>query len=547
MKNILHKIKLYVVAHKIISGVVLIVVILVGYWGYTKITSTIGDTRYVSSKVTTGTIVVSVADTGQVSNVNQISLEPKTGGDVIYIGVQNGQNVSAGQIILEVDPTTAEQAVQSAQASLDNANLSLKKLEIQDSSQNISANLEKAYSDSLSTVSSTFADLNSVATGLNNILSATSLSDNAARTAGNGATDYRNKAEDDYITLTGALFQNSKDYAQINSSSTGTDIVNIIQETHNTAKNLSDAVKSASDFVNFMVTESKNTSTFTSYQNTLSTYTNTSNGDLSNLLSAETNIQSNEDSSQSTSLDIQGAELSVQQQENALGQAKENLADCYLRAPFAGTITNFTVQKAESIGTGTAVGTLITQQQYATVSLNEVDVAKVQVGQKATLTFDAIPNLSVAGVVSEIDSIGTVSSGVVNYNIRISFSSQDSRIKSGMSVNAAIITAIKQDVLLVPNGAVKSSGGVSYVQMFKPPLPPPTDGLTGSISKTPPMQVPIQVGLSNNSETEIVSGLSEGDEVVTRIINPTTTTTATTAPSILGSPAGRGGGGVRIP
>jgi multidrug efflux pump subunit AcrA (membrane-fusion protein) len=191
--------------------------------------------------------------------------------------------------------------------------------------------------------------------------------------------------------------------------------------------------------------------------------------------------------------------------------------------------------------------TIITTQQNATVSLNEVDIAKIQLGQKVTLTFDAVPNLTIAGKVSQIDSIGTVSQGVVNYNVKINFDTNDAKIKPGMTANAAIITNVAQDVLTVPNSAVKNQGGTTYVQMFDTPLPAPLPGVQGSPSSVPPTQQIVVVGVSDNTSTEIISGLNEGDEIVTKTITSATTTTAT-APSILGTPGGgnRGSGSLRI-
>ena len=179
--------------------------------------------------------------------------------------------------------------------------------------------------------------------------------------------------------------------------------------------------------------------------------------------------------------------------------------------------------------------------------MNEVDVAKIQVGQKAPLTFDAVPDLTITGEVSEIDSIGIVSQGVVTYNVKINFDTQDSRVKPSMSVSASIITDIKQDVLVVPNSAIKSQSGTSYIEMFDTPLIAPRDKTTGTISKIAPNKIPVEVGLSNDSQSEIISGIKENDEIVSRTILPTTTTTAT-APSIFGSSTNRGGGNaVRIP
>jgi len=117
-------------------------------------------------------------------------------------------------------------------------------------------------------------------------------------------------------------------------------------------------------------------------------------------------------------------------------------------------------------------------------------------------------------------------------------------------VNADIITAIKQNVLMVPNGAIKTQGGASYVQTFAAPLATPLAGAQGSPSPTPPKSQIVVTGISNATSTEIVSGLNVGDIIVTKTIASTTaaSTTTSTAPSILGGVggAGRTGGAVRI-
>ena len=87
MKNFITKIKLYIVAHKIISAVLLIIIILIGYWGYGKITTTTGENRYVLSKVTKGTIVSSVTGSGQVSALSQVDLKSNVSGIITYAGV----------------------------------------------------------------------------------------------------------------------------------------------------------------------------------------------------------------------------------------------------------------------------------------------------------------------------------------------------------------------------------------------------------------------------------------------------------------------------
>jgi multidrug efflux pump subunit AcrA (membrane-fusion protein) len=163
------------------------------------------------------------------------------------------------------------------------------------------------------------------------------------------------------------------------------------------------------------------------------------------------------------------------------------------------------------------------------IPLNEVDVSKVQVGQDVVLTFDALPDLTVAGKVATIDPVGTISSGVVTYNVQIMFDTQDTRVKSGMSISANIITAVKQNVLFVPNAAIKTQGTIKYVQVL--------------VNNVPQQKV-VTIGLSNNTSTEIVSGLNAGDKVITQTITTgAAATTSTTSGSTLRVPGLTGGGG----
>jgi HlyD family secretion protein len=291
-------------------------------------------------------------------------------------------------------------------------------------------------------------------------------------------------------------------------------------------------------------------SIITTQEASLNTYTSQINSHLSDLLSAETNISSNKQAFPSNDLNIEGAQISITQAKNSLLQAEQNLAYYHVKAPFDGIIASVPVIKGDNVGSGTTLATIITTKDLATVTLSEVDVAKISLGDKATLTFNAIPNLTIAGQVVEIDSVGTVSQGVVNYNVQISFdATSDGGVKPGMSVNADIITAIKQNVLMVPNGAIKTQNGTSSVQTFSVPLIAPATGTQGSPSATPPKSQIVVTGISNATSTEIVSGLNEGDIIVTKTITTTTTTATTTAPSILGGVGGGGrvgGGAVRI-
>ncbi|EKD43755.1 MAG: Efflux transporter, RND family, MFP subunit [uncultured bacterium] len=235
-----------------------------------------------------------------------------------------------------------------------------------------------------------------------------------------------------------------------------------------------------------------------------------------------------------------------------LTSAIDNYNNTIVRAPFDGKVATMSAQKGVQVGGQvgdlTAAVTLITAQKVATISLNEVDVAKIKLDQKATLTFDALPDLTIAGKVTQIDNIGTVTQGVVNYNVQVSFLSDTDEVKSGMSARAAIILDTRPDVLVVPMAAVKTSGGQNYVEVLNSAdLVSVANINNQSTTKNPPQKINVEVGLSDDTNVEIISGLKEGDTIVTQTINPNTvkTTTATPAASGIRIPGLTGGGGGR--
>jgi multidrug efflux pump subunit AcrA (membrane-fusion protein) len=149
-----------------------------------------------------------------------------------------------------------------------------------------------------------------------------------------------------------------------------------------------------------------------------------------------------------------------------------------------------------------------------TVSLTEIDVPKVSVGDKVTITVDALPGKTFTGKVIAIDTTGTVSSGVVNYPVTIQLDSGVEGLLPNMSVTANILTDFKDNVVMVPNAAVQiATDGSTTIRLLK-------NGVLTSVS--------IVTGISNDTTTEISSGVSEGDEVVTAVTIGTAKTTTTT-------------------
>jgi multidrug efflux pump subunit AcrA (membrane-fusion protein) len=250
----------------------------------------------------------------------------------------------------------------------------------------------------------------------------------------------------------------------------------------------------------------------------------------------------------STDDDWLATEAKYKQQENVIAQVQTALNSAWLSyqqtsstvyAPIPGTVTGLSLQigsvlTAQSNTSGTSTAQKIASIQtdaspIISVNLTQIDTPKVKVGNKATLTFDAFSGKTFTGKVISIDTIGSVSSGVTTYPTVIKLDTDVSDIFSNMTAQANIITQMKDNVILVPSSAVQTQDGQSTVSVMK----------NGKME-----QVNVETGLSSSTQVEIVSGISEGDTVVTSVISSAGTgqQRSSQTQSVFG---GFGGGGFR--
>lgn len=576
--QIVQKISSFAKTHKFIAFIIGLVVVGVSWWGYSAMTGAEGETRYVLGMVEKGTIVASISASGQVSASNQVEIQPKASGEIIYVGVKEGQSVKNGAVIAQIDSKTAQKSVRDAEANLESAQIALEKLkkpasaltvtQAQNALANAQDSLTKLYSDGNTHVINVFLDIPSIITSLEDIL----IDDNAG---GNGqwnmdyyangidnydsrASTFKETAHSDYLAAKKAYDTAFVEYQALGNKPDNASIEKALTDSYTAVQLTAKALKSTNALVQLYVDiyeahDFTPASAATTALTNLNTYTGTINSHLTTLLSDTNSLkqykQSIVEKQQSLdetlagadSLDVRSSELSVIKAQNALQDAKNTLADYFIRAPFDGIVASLDIQKGQTVGSA-AVATLITNQKVATLSVNEVDAAQIKVGDKATLSFDAIEDLTLTGEVVAIDTIGTVTQGVVSYELKVVFDSQDERIKSGMTANAAIQTDTKQDVLVVSSSAVKTQNGVSYVQVFDPPLQQ-TGGTQGVTSAIAPRQIEVVIGIADDTNVEIVSGLEEGQQVVTRTISGATASASTAT----GNAATRGGGGLGAP
>jgi HlyD family secretion protein len=570
----------YVKTHPYISILALVVVFGCGYWLQGKLTSTAGETLYVLGAVERGTIVASVSASGQVVSSDQIDVKPRASGDITWVGVNTGDTVRVGQAIAQIDDANAKQSVADAEQSLAQSKLQFQKDTAQapidyqkslDALASAKTELSNTYNDTYNTLSTAFLDLPAAVSGMQNTLYGYDLSTSksqwnvdAFRNIQSDTTTIRtfaDVAERDYKLARAKYDQAVVDYKVLTRYSSFADLEKHLTSSIDTTTAIAQALQSELNLLdavtdNATVSDRGVNTVISTLRSNTRVYLATANSNLSSMLNQQKSLDSTKQSITNNErsieiykignpdgnnpISLQSSQYSIADQERKLQQLKDTLSDYVITAPFSGTVAVLNVKKYDTVSTGTAVATLITNQKVAQLSLNEVDATKITVGDKSTLSFDAIDGLT--GSVIEMSSIGTVSQGVVSYTIKIGFDSNDSRVKPGMTVNAAIITAAHQNVLIAPASAIKTQGGASFVQIFSPPIPGAA-GNQGVFSATPPQQIAVEVGLSDDTNTEILSGVSGGEQIVVRTIAGTAQTTQTSAPSILGAGGIRTGGG----
>ncbi|MEJ5225766.1 MAG: efflux RND transporter periplasmic adaptor subunit, partial [Anaerolineales bacterium] len=198
--------------------------------------------------------------------------------------------------------------------------------------------------------------------------------------------------------------------------------------------------------------------------------------------------------------DIAAAEARIAAIEATLALAK-------ITAPFAGTITQSQPKVGDQVTPG-SVAFRIDDLSHLLVDVrvSEIDINSIKVGQPVTLSFDAILNSEYQGVVVAVDPVGTQGAGVIDFAVTVELTNPDSAIRPGMTAAVNILVNELQDVLLVPNRAVRFIEGKRVVYVLRGESPEP---------------VTIILGASSDLNSQVTGGdLKEGDLIV---LNPPTT------------------------
>ncbi len=396
--------------------------------------------------------------------------------------------------------------------------------------------VEKDYKDISGSLSEMYSGIVIVMNGLKSQFTDTNtyLSQNLSSSMSNTGADLRLSAHIAYDQARVSYEKSYSEYKQTNNTDYK-GLEKILSNSQDFLTKTLSALRKANDAITFLHNSQTdyNTQNYSSAYTNINTWTSTVTQYISNI-STLTNSLTTDTNNLTTltegadPIDVKNSLLSVQEQER-------NYSNYFIRAPFDGIVARIPVNVYDRASSGTVIATIIGENKISNISLNEVDAQKVKAGQNVNITFDAIENFVATGTVQVVDLVGTVTQGVVSYNVRVSIDTRDDRIKPGMSINVEIITDKRNGVLAVPNSAIKTQGKIKYVEIEDSPQN--TNATTTKLgiitTSVLPTRQTVETGISNDQFTEIINGLSGNEYVV--IKTQTSTTQSSQTPNILSS------------
>jgi RND family efflux transporter MFP subunit len=197
------------------------------------------------------------------------------------------------------------------------------------------------------------------------------------------------------------------------------------------------------------------------------------------------------------------AKLNLEIAELSLESAELNLEKAVIEAPFDGVVADITIAEGQQMSAATMAAPAISLVGTSGIRMrgfiDEIDISAVEVGQSANITLDALPDVGINGEVAFISPVGTALIGVVSYSTILTLENPTAELRDGMTATAEVIIERRDDVLFIPNRALRGTWANPYVLVL-------VDGHQ--------QEREVTLGLTNGTNTEILSGLEEGEKVV---------------------------------
>lgn len=567
---------------KIIAiAVILIIAIIIGCISiFGKNGKSDEKSKYTNAQAQRGDITETIEQSGVVEPYERREITSLVKGEIIASNFEEGDYVEEGATLYKIDDEDARLQIEKAENSIEKANISI-------SETNKNINKLNIYAPASGTLSS--FNLKAGENVQNGVIGYITNTDTLTVSIPFTAADYNKINLGDSATLTSSLYMSSfsaKVTHKYNSSSgaanDGSEIKNIEFEFDNPGAvsegiTLAAAVSTSSGTVNSSgsgkVESGSKSEVYCEVQGSKASSVKVKNGDKvtkGQLLAT----LSNDDLYSSK----KNNELSLKDSNLSLQSSKKSLDDYNITAPISGTVITKTSKLGDKIDNSNSQTVMMViadmSKMKFTISVDELDIAKIEIGQKAIVDADAIENKSFEGRVTSVASEGTSSGdGVTTYEVEIVID-EPGELKSGMNVNANIIINEATDVIYIPEEALIGKNGTEARVLVKesktnskanknkaestekdkvsdgdgktengtkpdisaPPEGAPQDSSGGENSNkgqngsadaqksgdgAPNTNIPngytfrtVEVGISDGTNIEIKSGLEEGEEIV---------------------------------
>ena len=503
-----------------------VVAILLVASGVVACTTTTAPPRPNTAPVQRTSITSGVSATGSLTAITEQNVGFTTGGQLTAVNVKVGDRVTAGQVLATIDPFSAQQALDQARGQLRTQQANLDRLNNSPLVSGSQDTLDQAQKILQKTKAQADAQNDAAETAVDNARRALSQAKKQLDKAEDAARAACSSVSAMSVTSSGSSLTTSTKAPAMptvpttgSSSAACTSAQSAVTSAKSgvvTAQNNLDAAKQQQD-----VTEESGRLAVANAQQ--------------GVVSAQ-NALDQASSDRPSNISAQAGQVTAAQA--AVDTAQRGLDDTTLRAPVDGTVSavNGTVGEFVAASTGTSalapgtdatlpgtngVASAAAAQAAATptrpggtqflvldnvdefqvvMAYTETDAAGIAPGQKVRLTFDAVPDLELTGSVLSVSPTATAISGVISYYVTVVLPQGDPRLKSGMTAQAEVLTKEVPGVLAVPSAAVRTQNGTSVVTVLDP------NGTQRTVT--------VQTGATGDGKTQILSGVTEGQQVV---------------------------------
>ena len=471
----------------LITGIIVIVGILIAwllfwFFGQNKALT------LTSVPVKNGNISQQINLTGQVKASQGVDLAFETQGKIVANYVKVGDRIYAGQALVAIDSSLLQAQLNQAQAQL--GTLDLNTVE----NKNLAA-IQSLYATALS------AAQKSVSTAKDILLTSTDIqyahfSDSTANNI--ALANAKEKAITSLLGQPGSGSWTSTAISQLNGGAFG-----LIQNAINNPSQQNNdialaATKNALQDVSNMLSAIPIDTTLSPAEKTIVSAEKTSIN--SEIITTSTNIQTIATQKVNNSANVSSTDLQRTAGQAGIDTIKAQISKTVIRALFSGQVDKDTAVVGAIVSPNSPVITISNNNLEIDTNIPEIDISQTKIGSDANVTLDAYGNNVIfqATIVS-IDTAQTTVNNIPVYAARLKFKNIDDRIKSGMTANITVNSENKQNVLIVPNSAIIQKDGADFVIIDK-----------GNNQKEVRK---ITIGLRDNKNTEITSGLSLNENV----------------------------------